>query len=112
MEGVGFGTSQPFGAKFRLTMHMSVKVRQIQVLALLLAVIFLGAQFHYCADLSSGPSSTHICPLCSAVGAVVVPLSPGISIGPAVDRLEVFAVIESISIEIPHAISPRGPPLQ
>jgi uncharacterized membrane protein len=93
-------------------MHMSVKVRQIRILALLLAVIFLGAQFHYCVDLSSGPTSSHICPICSAVGAVVVTHAPGISIGPAVDRLEIFAVIESISIEIPHATSPRAPPLQ
>ena len=71
MDGVVFQASQPFGAKLRLTMHMSVTVRRIRIIALLLAVIFLGAQFHYCADLSSGPSSTHICPLCSAVGAVV-----------------------------------------
>lgn len=112
MDGVVFQASQPFGAKLRLTMHMSVKVRRIRILALLLAVIFLGAQFHYCVDLSSGPSSTHICPLCSAVGAVEVPHSPGISIGHAVDRLEIFAAIESISIEIPHATSPRAPPLQ
>lgn len=93
-------------------MHMSVKVRQIRILALLLAVVFLGAQFHYCVDLSAGPSSSHICPICSAVGAVVVTQAPGISIGHTVDRLEIFAVIESIAIEIPHAISPRAPPLQ
>jgi hypothetical protein len=79
---------------------------------LLLAVIFLGAQFHYCADLSSGPSNPHICPICSAVGAVVVTHAPNILLSASLDRLEFFTAPESFSVELPHAISPRAPPLQ
>ncbi|HEY8716662.1 MAG TPA: hypothetical protein VIM00_14860 [Candidatus Acidoferrum sp.] len=89
---------------------MSVRIRHIRILALLLAVIFLGAQFHYCADLSSGPSSSHICPTCSAIGSVVVPQSPGLALGTTVDRLEFVAVVVFFSSDIPHATSPRAPP--
>jgi hypothetical protein len=87
-----------------------VKVRQIRILALLLAVLFLGAQFHYCADFSSGPSSSHICPLCSVTGSAVAPSSPNIAITPVTDRLEIVAIPTAVSPEIPDAVSPRGPP--
>ena len=112
MEGVGFGTSQPFRPKLRLTRHMSVRIRHIRILALLLAVIFLGAQFHYCADLSAGPSSSHICPTCSTIGSVVVPLSPGTFIERHCRPPGIFAVVAVVfSMELPHATSPRAPPL-
>ena len=103
-------TPQPFGPKLRLTRHMSVNVRHIRILALLLAVIFLGAQFHFCADLSPAPSSSHICPLCSTAGSAVTPAAPSIAIAPMTDRLEVVVVLSSVSVEIPHAVSPRAPP--
>ncbi len=105
-----FRASQPFGPKLRLTMYMSVKVRRIRILALLLAVLFLGAQFHYCVDLSSGPSSSHICPLCSVTGSTVAPSSPSIAITPVTGRLEIVAVLTAASPEVPDAVSPRGPP--
>jgi hypothetical protein len=89
---------------------MSVNLRHIRILALLLAVIFLGAQFHYCADLGSGPSGSHICPLCSAAGSAVTPSSPSIEIEAVTDRLEVVLVLAAVSLEIPHAVSPRAPP--
>lgn len=89
---------------------MSVKVRHIRILALLLAVIFLGAQFHYCADLSSAPSSSHICPLCSTAGSAVTPAAPSIAITPVTDRLEMVVVVSSVFVEIPRAVSPRAPP--
>jgi hypothetical protein len=104
-------TPQPFGPKLRLTKHMSLHVRHIRVLALLLAVIFLGAQFHYCADLNAGPSGSHICPLCSAVGSAVTPVSPGIAIAPATSQLEIVLVLADVVVPVPHAVSPRAPPL-
>lgn len=89
---------------------MSVRIRHIRILALLLAVIFLGAQFHYCADLSAGPSSSHICPTCSTIGSVVVPQSPGLLLSATVDLLEFAVVAVVFSTELPHATSPRAPP--
>lgn len=89
-----------------------MNVRNIRILALLLAVIFLGAQFHYCSDLNAGPANPHICPICSAVGAVLVSPAPGIALAASVDRFEFVAVTTPFSVEPPHATSPRAPPLQ
>jgi hypothetical protein len=90
---------------------MPGKTHRLSLFAIVLVLIFLGAQLHFCADLTSGSSSSHICPICSAAGSVVVPASPGISPGLSLDRLEFFAVIVLFSIELPHAVSPRAPPV-
>jgi hypothetical protein len=105
-----FLTPQPFQPKLLLTGYMSLKVRHIHILALLLAVIFLGAQFHYCADLSPASSGSHVCPLCSAAGAAVTPTSPGLAFTAVVTWLEIVPVLAATSLEAPHAVSPRAPP--
>jgi len=46
-----FLTPQPFLLKLRLSKHMQAKSHGIRILALLLGVFFLGAQFHFCTDL-------------------------------------------------------------
>ena len=89
---------------------MAVNARYVRVLGVLLAVIFLGAQFHYCADFSSGPTSTHICPLCSTAGVADKPASPIICTTPVNDRLDVVKTLAAVSLEIPQAVSPRAPP--
>jgi hypothetical protein len=89
---------------------MSLKVRHIRFLSLILAVIFLGAQFHYCADLSAAPSGSHVCPLCSATGSVVTPSSPSFAFTTVIDQLEIVPVVTPMSPEIPQAVSPRAPP--
>jgi hypothetical protein len=81
-----------------------------RILGLLLAGVFLGAQFHYCADLNAAPAGTHVCPLCSAVGSAVTPGAPSVVMAAVTDRLEIIQVIAAVSIKIPHAISPRAPP--
>jgi hypothetical protein len=83
---------------------------RLRILALLLAVIFLGAQFHFCADLTSGPTSSHICPVCSAAGSAVTTESPSAAIVAVTNRLEGFALVSSISSDTSRAISPRAPP--
>ncbi|HME11640.1 MAG TPA: hypothetical protein VKF79_02170 [Candidatus Acidoferrum sp.] len=80
------------------------------LLALLLALIFLGAQLHFCADLNGAPSGTHICPVCSAIGAAVVAPSPDITFVSLTARLEVFAHTAASAPLIPRATSPRAPP--
>ena len=89
---------------------MSLKVRHIHILSLLLAVIFLGAQFHYCADLSPTPSDSHVCPLCSTAGSAVTPSSPSLAFTAVMNLLEIVPVPAAISHEIPEAVSPRAPP--
>jgi hypothetical protein len=76
----------------------------------LLGVIFLAAQFHFCADLNSGPSGSHPCQLCSTAGSAVTTETLDLAVVPVVDRLEVFVTILSPSVEVPRTTSPRAPP--
>jgi hypothetical protein len=86
------------------------KSQRIRVLALLLGIVFLGAQFHFCADLTATPSASHICPVCSAVGSVVATQTPSLAIVPVTNRLEVAPQVVPVSLEVPRATSPRAPP--
>ncbi|HYY72018.1 MAG TPA: hypothetical protein VE778_00350 [Candidatus Bathyarchaeia archaeon] len=79
-------------------------------MALLLGIIFLGAQFHFCADLSASPSATHFCPVCSVVGSAVTTQSPSVALIPAASRLEVVSPVFAITSAFPRATSPRAPP--
>jgi hypothetical protein len=89
---------------------MSGKTSRIRILALLLGIVFLAAQFHFCADLTSGPTGSHICPFCTAAGSAMVAQSPRVAIVPVVNRLENRAVVFFFSAAIPRATSPRAPP--
>ena len=103
-------TPQPFPPKLRLTTHVQANKHRFRVLALLLGFIFLGAQFHFCADLTDTPSASHICPVCSTAGSVITTQSPVIAIVPVTNRLEVAPTIVSVFSAAPRATSPRAPP--
>src|SRR6267154_2311897 len=70
-------TSQPFFPKLRPINYVHQNARRFRILAVLLAVMFLGAQFHFCADLNTAPDS-HFCPVCSAASSAVVAHAPSI----------------------------------
>jgi len=89
---------------------MRSKATRVRIVALLLGIIFLGAQFHFCADMSASPSATHFCPVCSTVGSAVATQSPTVAIIPATHRLEVVSLVLSVSSAFPRAVSPRAPP--
>jgi hypothetical protein len=89
---------------------MRSKAQSIRVLAVLLGVIFLGAQFHFCADLTATPSASHVCPVCSTANSVVATQSPSVAIAPSANRLEAAPLIVSIFSAVPRALSPRAPP--
>jgi len=82
-----------------------------RVCAVLLGIVFLAAQFHFCADLNSGPSGSHPCQLCSTAGSAVTTETLDLAVVPVVDRLEVFATVLSPSVEVQRTTSPRAPPL-
>jgi hypothetical protein len=103
-------TPQPFLPKLRLSKHMQSKSHRIRILALLVGVVFLGAQFHFCTDLRSAPSASHICPVCSITGSVIAAQSPSMAIVPVVNWLEVAPMAASVSSAVPRATSPRAPP--
>ena len=90
---------------------MQSKTQRVRILALLLGVIFMGAQFHFCADLTASPSASHICPVCSTAGSVVATQSPVIAIVPVANRLEVAPTVFSVSSTVPRGTSPRAPPV-
>jgi hypothetical protein len=89
---------------------MLTNVRKVRFLALLLGIVFLAAQFHFCADLTSGPSSSHICPVCSTTGSVVAPVAPSIALVAVANRLEIFPLSSFFSAALPRAVSARAPP--
>jgi len=79
-------------------------------LALLLAAVFLGAQFHYCADFSIMSASSHLCPVCSATTSAIATQALSLAVAPVSDRLVIPATRLFPSTDIPPAISPRAPP--
>jgi hypothetical protein len=107
---LGSLTPQPFRPKLRLTIKMFATPHRMRVSALLLGIIFLAAQFHFCADLNSGPTGTHPCQLCSTTGSAITTHALNLAVAPIVRRLEVFTVILSPCAEVPRATSPRAPP--
>jgi len=103
-------TAQPIRPKLRLSKYMPVWTARARILVLLLAIIFLAAQFHFCADLTATSSASHFCPTCSALGSVVAPQTPGISMIPVIDQLELPLLVASVFSAVPRATSPRAPP--
>jgi hypothetical protein len=89
---------------------MPGKTYHLRILALLFGIIFLAAQFHYCADVTSSATGSHICPLCSTAGSVIAPQASSMPITPIVNRLEVVAVSATLFSALPRATSPRAPP--
>lgn len=83
----------------------------IVVLALLLGVLFLGAQLHFCTDFGSGPTGTHLCPVCSAVACAAVPSGPVIVFIPSATRLELPPSLDLSVANFSLSVSPRAPPV-
>jgi hypothetical protein len=89
---------------------MFVNPNRTRVCALLLGIIFLAAQFHFCADLNSGPAGSHPCQLCSTAGTAITTHTLHLAVVPVVNRLEVFVKTLSPSVEVSRTTSPRAPP--
>jgi len=89
---------------------MNSKAQRIRLLALLIGVVFLGAQFHFCADSSASPSGSHVCPVCSVLSSALAASSPSTAVMPVLGRLEIAPVVASVFSGAPRAVSPRAPP--
>jgi hypothetical protein len=85
-------------------------IRELRLLAVLIGIIFLGAQLHSCADLTKAPSRAHLCPVCSSLGTAVVTPSPSIVLIAQIRPLEAPVHSFRTSPEIPRDTSPRAPP--
>ena len=89
---------------------MHSKAQRIRLVALLLGILFLGAQFHFCVDSSATPSVSHLCPVCSVISSAVASASPSLAVIPVANRLEIVAVVFTIFSTVPRDLSPRAPP--
>jgi hypothetical protein len=89
---------------------MSSRAHKLTFVALLLAILFVAAQFHQCADLTANNSSTNVCPVCSTAATVVVPESPVIAVVSTEAAFVAAPEPRVISSPIPNAASPRASP--
>ena len=103
-------TQEPFRPRLRLSTYMLGKALRIRFLAFLLGIVFLGAQFHFCADLTATPSASHLCPICSTVGSVVATQTPSVAMVSVLNWLEVKPLVVFDLSAVPRATSPRAPP--
>ena len=103
-------TPQPIRPKLRLNTQMFLNPKWLRVAAVLLGIIFLAAQFHFCADLNAGPGGSHPCQLCSAAGSAIAAQTLNLSVVPVVYRFEFSVPILASSFVLFRTISPRAPP--
>ena len=89
---------------------MPGKTKRVYFLAILLGVVFLGAQLHCCADLSPSSAASHFCPICSTAGTAIAAPSPIITMVPAINRLVVIRVVASVPVVVFRNVAPRAPP--
>lgn len=90
---------------------MQAKRSSLVVFALLLGVLFLGAQLHFCADFAPGPTGTHLCPVCSAAASAAVASGPVIALVPVLRALELSDVAILLPADSSVPVSPRAPPV-
>jgi hypothetical protein len=88
---------------------MPLATNKMRLLALLLGLIFLAGQFHFCADVSLSGSG-HPCPYCLTAGSFVATRAPVMGLGPTQARLESRPTYTTSSVEVLLAVSPRAPP--
>lgn len=89
---------------------MSGRAHKLTFIALLLAILFLAAQFHQCADLTTNATTSHVCPVCSAAATVVTTESPVIAFVSTETAFVAHAAPRVVSSHIPYAASPRASP--
>ena len=83
---------------------------KVAILAMLLALVFLGAQLHFCTDLTSNASATHVCPVCSTAATVVATKAPVIAFVSTETAFVAQVAPRVVSTHIPYAASPRASP--
>ncbi|GAC1634974.1 MAG: hypothetical protein NVS9B14_11640 [Candidatus Acidiferrum sp.] len=89
---------------------MPFRTHKLAFVALLLAVLFLAAQFHQCADLTSNSAASHVCPVCSVAGTVVKSEAPVITFVSTETRFVASPSPRVIFSVLPYAASPRASP--
>ena len=89
---------------------MAVKMSKLKICALLLGLVFLAAQFHFCTDFSAGHNRAHFCPYCASSATAIIPPSPSMGIMLGIVRLEISLSQTPVSEEVLLSLSSRAPP--
>lgn len=85
---------------------------KLRVFAVLLGIVFLAAQFHFCCCvLNAGLGGSHPCQLCSDAAWVLAAHAADLHIVRFVDRLETALPFFFHSAEASRSTSPRAPPV-
>ena len=100
--------SEHFGPTIRIKMRTARSPEKL--CALLLALVFLLAQLHFCADLNGGSNNQHFCSVCSTTAAAIATDAPLLGLAEAVIRLEIAAPQIEIATTVATSISTRAPP--
>lgn len=110
--GEGFHLPMDVQRIFRPTIaiEMPAHTNKVTLCALLLGLIFLAAQLHFCGDLTAGSNSTHFCPFCSTAGSAIATPIPTIGVATVIVRLEIIPTYTPVSAEVALSIAPRAPP--
>ena len=103
-------TQQRFSPKLRLNRHMAVNSVNGRVIALVLLVLFLGAQIHFLSDLESGQVGAHLCPVCSVLTFAILFALPVLCSLPVIGRADDLATVGIALQVVCRLISPRAPP--
>lgn len=82
----------------------------MRICAVLLGLVFLAAQFHFCADVTSANGASHFCPFCATAGAAMAAYAPAIGLAPANTPVERTATQVHVSTDAWFSIVPRAPP--
>ena len=90
---------------------MPPRSSHLRIGALLLGLVFLAAQFHFCADLATATGAPHFCPFCATAGAVIATSAPAIGLAPVNAPVEGTATQILVSTDAWFSIAPRAPPL-
>ena len=81
-----------------------------RVIALVLLVLFLGAQIHFLSDLESGQVGAHLCPVCSVLTSAILLALPILCSLPVIGRAEDPATVGVALQVVSRLIAPRAPP--
>ena len=81
-----------------------------RIIALVLLVLFLGAQIHFLSDLESGQVGAHLCPVCSVLTFAILFTLPVLCSLPVTGRANVLATVGVTPQVISRLTSPRAPP--
>ena len=89
---------------------MPKTAKYLPLLAIALVLIFVVAQFHYCADLDTSPSGSHLCPVCAAATTIIVAQPPAVPLAHTSNRLVACAESRFVVAPLPRELASRPPP--